>query len=961
MAVIEKSGFLKYKDAQGNTNLMYPITTKDNVDGMDEIDAHVASQDNPHNVTADQIGAISYSAQSLTDEQKTQARTNIGAGTSDVKSWNELEGRPFGELPTGSDTLYWDGNREGLVRANDYEQYLISESTPTIDDFVNGASNTKLDGDTETSTNLEMHYAIYEAGDGAIVVGNSIVALKDGASVGDTIYPKKGTYFTWIGNDCYTTSLTIPGYTGFPSVKKIDEKYLPNLTRSYNTGILTGGTSSAYTATIEGITELEPGISFIMIPHATSSKAEPTLNVNNLGAKPIWQRLSTATSSIIRSADRNWLYVGSPITVTYDGYFWVAELTRPDASTINGVVPVENGGTGATTAEGAATNLSLIQYTAQTLTNEQKAQARRNIGALSATTKTENETLTNVWISNDGVKIGISVAEELWGTYTEFTSPAAYSGTVAKRSTLAGGVLRVDFDTDKYAGVKNYADINIYLFDADGICRKHTARCDCVADYQTYGGVPGYSGEGVTPTYYDSSNISGGASGYASLVAPFSTQIPDGYTVMVAFRNPKWQEYPNGNFETYTAFANWLKNEVTVSITVTKEVSDEFVSSNMGTENANRQLVTDNTGKIVVGDPVGVDGVIVPNYWKSYLDDKINTIKTLQSAGGKDCFSFAVIADLHYSENKGKCSPLLAKYVMDSCNIKYLLCLGDMQTQAAVSSEEYIHSEWASINKMFDSVWNRTLMTLGNHDGAWGQLDTNNDGSVDSYYCYNLTPSELYEYVYRKVGMINGVHFDDSGNGYYVDDPANHVRYIILNTSCTAYTENSNGTVVNNYMTKQRITQNQFDMVIEALNTIPSNSWSVVIGSHIPLISDFGDNYVGDRDLMMSVLSAFQNKTTFSGTYGTVGSWDYVSVDVNYSNAKGSIIGAFAGHMHADTSNTTKAFPIVLTTCDAEPSGDVTYEKGTTTEQSFDIFTVNRLTGKIHVTKIGYGEDRVIG
>lgn len=481
MAVIEKSGFLKYKDAQGNTNLMYPITTKDNVDGMDEIDAHVASQDNPHNVTADQIGAISYSAQSLTDEQKAQARTNIGA----VDSWKDLKGRPvtvsggdtltwdgntdgktvymdtfyklfdasptlaempesvivtsciqstgekrtfeisksdfddwgdgtyavseaiefvpvkttfddgtsvepgiyfanmngmyvsaltipgytgfgkevlkpdilpkalqFGDMPTGGDTLTWDGNREGLVRANDYEQYLISESTPTIDDFVNGASNTKLDGDTETSTNLEMHYAIYEAGDGAIVVGNSIVALKDGATVGDTIYPKKGTYFTWIGNDCYTTSLTIPGYTGFPSVKKIDEKYLPNLTRSYNTGILTGGTSSAYTATIEGITELEPGISFIMIPHATSSKAEPTLNVNNLGAKPIWQRLSTATSSIIRSADRNWLYVGSPITVTYDGYFWVAELTRPDASNINGVVPVENGGVpSATTAD----------------------------------------------------------------------------------------------------------------------------------------------------------------------------------------------------------------------------------------------------------------------------------------------------------------------------------------------------------------------------------------------------------------------------------------------------------------------------------------------------------------------------------------------------------------------------------------------------------------------------------
>lgn len=88
MAIIEKSGFLKYKDASGNTTLMYPITTKDNVDGMDDIDAHVASQENPHNVTADQIGAISYSAQSLTDEQKAQAKENIGV-TSDIERLSE--------------------------------------------------------------------------------------------------------------------------------------------------------------------------------------------------------------------------------------------------------------------------------------------------------------------------------------------------------------------------------------------------------------------------------------------------------------------------------------------------------------------------------------------------------------------------------------------------------------------------------------------------------------------------------------------------------------------------------------------------------------------------------------------------------------------------------------------------------------------------------------------------------
>lgn len=36
MAVIEKSGLMKYKDEAGNTYLMLPITNMDNVDGLDE-------------------------------------------------------------------------------------------------------------------------------------------------------------------------------------------------------------------------------------------------------------------------------------------------------------------------------------------------------------------------------------------------------------------------------------------------------------------------------------------------------------------------------------------------------------------------------------------------------------------------------------------------------------------------------------------------------------------------------------------------------------------------------------------------------------------------------------------------------------------------------------------------------------------------------------------------------------
>ena len=55
MAVIEKSGVMKYKDADGNVYLMLPVTTKDNVDGLEEIDAHLVDQNNPHKTSYEQL------------------------------------------------------------------------------------------------------------------------------------------------------------------------------------------------------------------------------------------------------------------------------------------------------------------------------------------------------------------------------------------------------------------------------------------------------------------------------------------------------------------------------------------------------------------------------------------------------------------------------------------------------------------------------------------------------------------------------------------------------------------------------------------------------------------------------------------------------------------------------------------------------------------------------------------
>lgn len=128
-------------------------------------------------------------------------------------------------------------------------------------------------------------------------------------------------------------------------------------TRIHNQAVTTEGTGAAYTATVEGITALTAGATFVMIPHTASTSKTPTLNVNGLGAKTLRRRLSNSTVSTVAAATENWLGANKPIRVFYDGTYWIADFTRPNANDIYGTVAVASGGTGASTAATALTNL----------------------------------------------------------------------------------------------------------------------------------------------------------------------------------------------------------------------------------------------------------------------------------------------------------------------------------------------------------------------------------------------------------------------------------------------------------------------------------------------------------------------------------------------------------------------------------------------------------------------------
>lgn len=123
--------------------------------------------------------------------------------------------------------------------------------------------------------------------------------------------------------------------------------------------VVTTGTGEAYIVNINTIKELNVGTSITIIPHITSASIAPTLQLNEFDAVQIRHRLSSGSAVTAAGVNDTWLAADKPIRVTYDGSYWIVDMTRPDANSVYGQVPVANGGTGADTAAQALHNLGI--------------------------------------------------------------------------------------------------------------------------------------------------------------------------------------------------------------------------------------------------------------------------------------------------------------------------------------------------------------------------------------------------------------------------------------------------------------------------------------------------------------------------------------------------------------------------------------------------------------------------
>lgn len=356
----------------------------------------------------------------------------------------------------------------------------------------------------------------------------------------------------------------------------------------------------------------------------------------------------------------------------------------------------------------------------------------------------------------------------------------------------------------------------------------------------------------------------------------------------------------------------------------------------------------------------------LPVWWEEYLPNRIAAIRAHQDEGGKDAFSFAVITDIHEAGNLGRRTGAVAKRVLDACGLSYALDLGDAAVRAAVATKEEMEASLEAAREILAPLGDRLLRTRGNHDGFWGTAPKADGGT--SYYVNGYTDQAIWNRVFRPVATTGKAVFDADGVGYYVDDTIHKARFVVLNTS-------REGCAMGSY----RYGQSQFDLMVQALNTLPDDGWCVMFFSHIPPVGliDYDGNGVAEGDatgeipeqgLLRGLVSAYMERRSFTGSYGTEGAQDYVSLTgLDFTGAKGTFAGYFAGHLHGDMifdTDETYPFPVIVTRCDAPAEEGMLHTDvrtaDTYTEHSFDVVTVVRTAGgvKLYLDKIGAGEDR---
>ena len=293
-----------------------------------------------------------------------------------------------------------------------------------------------------------------------------------------------------------------------------------------------------------------------------------------------------------------------------------------------------------------------------------------------------------------------------------------------------------------------------------------------------------------------------------------------------------------------------------------------------------------------------------PPFYDSYILDRIENIKSKDILIGNSGDSFTFITDLHDQNNYY--SPFLAKKICDNTSVNKIIYGGDYVNEP--SSKE-IALSLLSNRRNKCMVKDDVIFLLGNHD-------------TNPYGTGQLTVNEFYSIFDKHIEK----YINTNRNTYfYYDNDSQKIRYVFVDSGV-------DGSISDTQKNWVRINTENLSI-----------DWTLVVFMHHGIYTDVKDDRTNIKvyDSLTSIKEVLASVTC-------------------------KIACIICGHSHIDLSDTSGKYPIICTTCDAHGvqassmSSD-NRDVNTINEQAFDVFHIDTANKKVYVTRIGGGENNVIG
>lgn len=225
---------------------------------------------------------------------------------------------------------------------------------------------------------------------------------------------------------------------------------------------------------------------------------------------------------------------------------------------------------------------------------------------------------------------------------------------------------------------------------------------------------------------------------------------------------------------------------------------------------------------------VGSDTVTIPSFWQSAVDACIAKIKALQV--GRNCVTFPFFSDNH---QRNGYAGILISHIMKECNIPYCFFGGDSISNGIIADEATMIAQ----DKAFDTAMSyipngRFCRAVGNHDGFW------NDGTNKYYY----NRDQIYDLFLREESIAQNKHFGGEGTYYYIDDIASKVRWIVMDTN------------------NAPVDDAQITWVQNTALSFGESGWEVVFISHQPISNHYHAGITNAAAVVSAIVSTANTK-----------------------------------------------------------------------------------------------------